>query len=141
MCGHFTSLAWAETYRVGCAATSCKLNADEVLPNKDVILLVCQYYPHGNTVGKIPWASEPGEQCETANVGENSDLCVETTSLCDEKRTCDKEGTRVCELSPDETEYSCKCKDHFLGKHCERKYFGGRRNKFWLRNFKISFEK
>jgi len=118
MCGHFTSLAWAETYRVGCAATACKLNADEVLPNKDVILLVCQYYPHGNTVGLIPWASEPSETCET--VDPSSSLCVEKTTLCDEKRTCDKDGTKFCELNEDETEYSCKCKDHFLGKHCER---------------------
>ena len=138
MCGHFTSLAWAETYRVGCAATNCKLNANEVLPNKDVILLVCQYYPHGNTVGKIPWASVPGEQCKT--VDSSSSLCEEKTSLCDEKRTCDKDGTKFCELSEDETAYSCRCKDHFLGKHCERKYFTGRRN-LWLRNFKITFNK
>ncbi|XP_027727973.1 GLIPR1-like protein 1 [Vombatus ursinus] len=65
VCGHYTQVVWASTYKVGCALKMC--------PNlgKHVVMFVCNYSPEGNLVGTRPYAKgvsctycEEGDTCE-----------------------------------------------------------------------------
>lgn len=47
MCGHYTQVVWRTTRMVGCAMAVCEDTLDQIW--------VCQYYPAGNWVGKMPY--------------------------------------------------------------------------------------
>ncbi|XP_072511506.1 GLIPR1-like protein 1 [Notamacropus eugenii] len=64
-CGHFTQVAWAASYKIGCALKMC--------PNlgKHIAMFVCNYSPAGNIVGEAPYTKayycalcEEGDTCE-----------------------------------------------------------------------------
>ncbi|XP_039256328.2 GLIPR1-like protein 1 [Styela clava] len=60
VCGHYTQLVWADTFRVGCGATECA-NVDvggEVW--KRATLFVCNYSPGGNMPGSKPYKKGKG---------------------------------------------------------------------------------
>jgi len=63
--GHYTQMAWAETYLVGCAATTCN--------NKDNVI-VCNYGPTGN---QLPFDNPyiPGPQCSKCKHCTEEGLC------------------------------------------------------------------
>lgn len=57
-CGHYTQLAWAATRRVGCGVQRCPSVAG--LPRfRDAHLVVCDYAPAGNIVGRRPYTAGP----------------------------------------------------------------------------------
>lgn len=59
MCGHYTQVVWADSYKVGCAAHLCE--EIEGLSFGKATILVCNYYPTGNFEGEKPY--EEGESC------------------------------------------------------------------------------
>ncbi|XP_028849896.1 GLIPR1-like protein 1 [Denticeps clupeoides] len=70
MCGHYTQVVWADTYRVGCATYLCeKLQG---LAVEKSTLFVCNYYPAGNFIGEKPY--ENGDSCSK---------CPDDFSVCD----------------------------------------------------------
>ncbi|XP_060632115.2 GLIPR1-like protein 1 [Anolis sagrei] len=71
VCGHYTQVVWASSYKVGCAATFCrKLKRDE-----NMGLLVCDYAPAGNYKGVRPYkAGNPCSECQAKDTCENN-LC------------------------------------------------------------------
>ncbi|XP_058265978.1 peptidase inhibitor 16-like [Hemibagrus wyckioides] len=66
MCGHYTQVVWAKSSGVGCATHLCR--TVEYTDYKNATILVCNYYPPGNVVGKHPYESGvPCSKCpETA---------------------------------------------------------------------------
>ncbi|XP_074126890.1 GLIPR1-like protein 1 [Sminthopsis crassicaudata] len=69
VCGHYTQVVWASSYKVGCALKLC--------PNlgKRIAMFVCNYAPPGNLVGKPPYMKhEPCTHCEEGDTCEDN-LC------------------------------------------------------------------
>ncbi|XP_041052050.1 peptidase inhibitor 16-like [Carcharodon carcharias] len=65
MCGHYTQVVWANTDKVGCASHFCdKLQG---LDNKNLSILVCNYAPPGNIVGRVPYRK--GIPCDACPAG------------------------------------------------------------------------
>ncbi len=46
VCGHYTQVVWADSKRIGCARASCQ---------DDSQVLVCNYDPPGNYIGRKPF--------------------------------------------------------------------------------------
>ncbi|XP_063783505.1 GLIPR1-like protein 1 isoform X2 [Pseudophryne corroboree] len=78
MCGHYTQVVWANSYKVGCAATKC--------PGSYGFIVACNYGPAGNFRGSKPYHSGvpcsecPGDQCEN-NLCNYSSGCPHSTTL------------------------------------------------------------
>ncbi|XP_077975575.1 cysteine-rich secretory protein LCCL domain-containing 2-like [Styela clava] len=61
VCGHYTQVVWADTFRLGCGATQCaNVNVGGKIWKK-ATLLVCNYTPGGNHVGVKPYKT--GKRC------------------------------------------------------------------------------
>ncbi|NXR30765.1 PI16 inhibitor, partial [Zosterops hypoxanthus] len=74
-CDSYTQVVWAETTRVGCGQSSCKVVSGIDIDNAE--LLVCKYYPPGNRKNTLPYIEGPScERCPTGTVCENN-LCGE----------------------------------------------------------------
>ncbi|XP_043823625.1 GLIPR1-like protein 1 [Dromiciops gliroides] len=72
VCGHYTQVVWATTYKVGCALKLC--------PNlgKRIAIFLCNYAPPGNMVGRRPYLKETAcGACEEGDICEN-ELCKNT---------------------------------------------------------------
>ncbi|XP_030070782.1 GLIPR1-like protein 1 [Microcaecilia unicolor] len=61
VCGHYTQVVWASSYKLGCAAVKCKGHS---------VTVICNYGPPGNYRGVKPYKEGepcsqcPGDQCE-----------------------------------------------------------------------------
>nr|XP_033806778.1 GLIPR1-like protein 1 isoform X2 [Geotrypetes seraphini] len=53
VCGHYTQVVWASSYKLGCAAVKCNQGRS--------VIVVCNYAPPGNYRGVKPY--EEGEPC------------------------------------------------------------------------------
>nr|XP_023678536.1 glioma pathogenesis-related protein 1-like isoform X2 [Paramormyrops kingsleyae] len=86
MCGHYTQVVWAESYKVGCAAQTCSAVKDSPTTGS-VIIFVCNYgkacvlsLPRGNRKGAPPY--KEGAACSACQGDEcQSNLCSESLSL------------------------------------------------------------
>ncbi|XP_023666758.2 glioma pathogenesis-related protein 1-like [Paramormyrops kingsleyae] len=62
VCGHYTQVVWAKSYKVGCAVHVCS-------GNPQFAIFVCDYGDAGNFVGRYPYqqgtpcSSCPGKKC------------------------------------------------------------------------------
>uniref|UniRef100_A0A673TXV4 GLIPR1 like 1 n=1 Tax=Suricata suricatta TaxID=37032 RepID=A0A673TXV4_SURSU len=65
VCGHYTQVVWANSYKVGCAIKMCPN-----LGRHQTVIFVCNYGPAGNYPNRPPYTE--GDSC----------------SLCSEKDTC-----------------------------------------------------
>ncbi|XP_042846796.1 GLIPR1-like protein 1 [Panthera tigris] len=79
VCGHYTQVVWANSYKVGCAITMCP-----TLGNHETAIYVCNYGPAGNFPNRPPYTR--GVSC----------------SLCAKEETCENKLCRNKEL--DKTE-------------------------------------
>ncbi|KAF5888554.1 cytidine monophosphate-N-acetylneuraminic acid hydroxylase-like, partial [Clarias magur] len=62
MCGHYTQVVWAETYKVGCAVISCPNGVkDTSFSHTPGAIFVCNYAPAGNYPRVYPY--EQGGSC------------------------------------------------------------------------------
>uniref|UniRef100_A0A668AMG5 GLI pathosis related 1 n=1 Tax=Myripristis murdjan TaxID=586833 RepID=A0A668AMG5_9TELE len=66
VCGHYTQVVWAKSYKVGCAVQVCPNGVKETrFSNKEGVIFVCNYATAGNVVGQRPYATgSPCTQCE-----------------------------------------------------------------------------
>uniref|UniRef100_A0A1A8BZL8 GLI pathogenesis-related 1 n=1 Tax=Nothobranchius kadleci TaxID=1051664 RepID=A0A1A8BZL8_NOTKA len=56
VCGHYTQVVWADSYKVGCAVQLCT-NGVKHFTTSEGALLVCNYGPGGNVNGWPPYNS------------------------------------------------------------------------------------
>ncbi|XP_068950930.1 glioma pathogenesis-related protein 1-like [Petaurus breviceps papuanus] len=69
VCGHYTQIVWASSYKVGCAAQFCpELKGTGIKPG---VLFVCDYGPAGNYNHMRPY--QEGEPCSACK----EDTCVD----------------------------------------------------------------
>ncbi|XP_040837384.1 glioma pathogenesis-related protein 1 [Ochotona curzoniae] len=76
MCGHYTQVVWADTYKVGCAVQFCpKVAKYEALSNG--AHFICNYGPPGNYP---TWPYKKGATCSACPAHDNclDNLCVNT---------------------------------------------------------------
>ncbi|XP_067856098.1 glioma pathogenesis-related protein 1 [Heptranchias perlo] len=91
VCGHYTQLVWAATYKVGCSVSDCPKGIKGSGLKGPGVIFVCDYAPAGNYVGASPFSS--GGSCSECTGGCNNKLCKypnwnpnfgsASTSLCD----------------------------------------------------------
>ncbi|XP_072556395.1 GLIPR1-like protein 1 [Paramormyrops kingsleyae] len=73
MCGHYTQVVWAESYKVGCAVQTCSAVKDSPTTGS-VIIFVCNYGKAGNRKGAPPY--KEGAACSACQGDEcQSNLC------------------------------------------------------------------
>ncbi|KAM4677726.1 glioma pathogenesis-related protein 1-like [Discoglossus pictus] len=66
VCGHYTQIVWAETFKVGCARTLCK----------GFLSIICCYGPGGNMKGVKPYsAGSPCSNCPSNDTCKHN-LCM-----------------------------------------------------------------
>ncbi|XP_056101260.1 GLIPR1-like protein 1 [Rhinichthys klamathensis goyatoka] len=62
VCGHYTQVVWADTYKVGCAAQACPNGVAETsFSTRPGIIFVCNYATAGNYEGVAPYRT--GSPC------------------------------------------------------------------------------
>uniref|UniRef100_A0A8C4QNH2 SCP domain-containing protein n=1 Tax=Eptatretus burgeri TaxID=7764 RepID=A0A8C4QNH2_EPTBU len=71
VCGHYTQVVWAKTYRVGCARNYCPNGINNFVPSGTVI--VCNYGPGGNVKGSQPY--KKGQSCSECSSTCDGNLC------------------------------------------------------------------
>lgn len=54
VCGHYTQVVWAKSYKVGCAVQLCPNGVKRFDPHESAIF-VCNYSPGGNIRGRKPY--------------------------------------------------------------------------------------
>ncbi|XP_067247583.1 GLIPR1-like protein 1 isoform X3 [Chanodichthys erythropterus] len=71
VCGHYTQVVWADTYKVGCAAQACPNGVAEThFSTEPGVIFVCNYATAGNYRGVDPYRTGPScsscgpEKCE-----------------------------------------------------------------------------
>ncbi|KAM4523075.1 GLIPR1-like protein 1 [Fundulus diaphanus] len=64
VCGHYTQVVWAKSYKVGCAVQVCPDGVKNFDPHQGAIF-VCNYAPGGNMIGRKPYESKeaPCSEC------------------------------------------------------------------------------
>ncbi|KAK2893097.1 hypothetical protein Q8A67_013085 [Cirrhinus molitorella] len=79
VCGHYTQVVWADSYKVGCAAEACPNGVAEThfssLPG---VIFVCNYATAGNYAGVLPYKAGPS----CSNCGQlkcENNLCRNST--------------------------------------------------------------
>ncbi|XP_037000614.2 GLIPR1-like protein 1 [Artibeus jamaicensis] len=60
VCGHYTQVVWANSYKVGCAITLCPN-----LGKAEISIFVCDYGPGGNYMKTLPY--KKGTPCSMCN--------------------------------------------------------------------------
>ncbi|XP_052410423.1 GLIPR1-like protein 1 isoform X2 [Carassius gibelio] len=75
VCGHYTQIVWADSYKVGCAAQVCPNGVAETsFSTKPGIIFVCNYATAGNYRGASPYRrGEPCSGCKQETCANN--LC------------------------------------------------------------------
>ncbi|XP_012937598.1 cysteine-rich secretory protein 2 [Aplysia californica] len=88
MIGHYTQLAWAETYKIGCGFTKCD----------GVPLYICNYAPLGNIFPyKRPYVD--GTRCSKCQTCSDGGVCDCGTTECQNGGTLNT-ATCKCECKP-----------------------------------------
>ncbi|XP_062868802.1 GLIPR1-like protein 1, partial [Trichomycterus rosablanca] len=96
VCGHYTQVVWAESYKVGCAVVDCPggvRNTD--FSHRPGAIFICNYATAGNYQGVPPYKRGPacsqcgGERCEE-NLCRNSTRDSETGNSTPDSETGDK---------------------------------------------------
>ncbi|XP_076820123.1 uncharacterized protein LOC143465620 [Clavelina lepadiformis] len=78
-CGHYTQIAWAKTYKVGCSLTMC----DEVTGfHKDSHLFICNYSPAGNVYS---YQSGESKMLSPFTKGSPCSKCMTSSDVCSSK--------------------------------------------------------
>ncbi|KAF1372601.1 hypothetical protein PFLUV_G00267500 [Perca fluviatilis] len=72
ICGHYTQVVWASTYKVGCAAQLCPNGVKDFVSEEGVIF-VCNYATAGNVNGRRPY--EQGTSCSGCKGNCEEKLC------------------------------------------------------------------
>ncbi|CAK8693924.1 unnamed protein product [Clavelina lepadiformis] len=70
ICGHYTQVVWSDTFKVGCGASKCTSINVRGQEWRDATVLICNYGPSGNVVGRLPYVE--GQSCEACH---SSDRC------------------------------------------------------------------
>ncbi|XP_053356852.1 glioma pathogenesis-related protein 1b isoform X2 [Clarias gariepinus] len=55
VCGHYTQLMWATSYKVGCAVHVCSRGIEDFSNNPQSTIFVCNYGDAGNVFGVTPY--------------------------------------------------------------------------------------
>lgn len=75
VCGHYTQIVWADSYKVGCAAQVCPNGVAETsFSSQPGIIFVCNYATAGNYRGESPY--KRGGSCTSCK----QETCIE--NLC-----------------------------------------------------------
>ncbi|KAM3587373.1 uncharacterized protein V6R79_003460 [Siganus canaliculatus] len=77
ICGHYTQVVWAHSYKVGCAVQLCPKGVKGTTFADKGVIFVCDYAVAGNVVGRKPYESD-GEACSRCK-----ETCVD--NLCRSK--------------------------------------------------------
>ncbi|XP_062838709.1 glioma pathogenesis-related protein 1 isoform X1 [Anolis carolinensis] len=94
VCGHYTQVVWASSYKVGCAVAFCH---KVFKGGENMGMLVCDYGPAGNYKGTRPYkAGKPCDECQAKDTCQNN--------LC-RNRKRDQENTSYIHWYP--PSYSC----------------------------------
>ncbi|XP_036978076.1 GLIPR1-like protein 1 [Acanthopagrus latus] len=65
VCGHYTQVVWASSYKVGCAAQLCPSGVKSTgFAAKEGVIFVCNYAPGGNIVGRKPYQYGSCSECD-----------------------------------------------------------------------------
>jgi len=92
VCGHYTQVAWESSVRIGCGASECS-EIDHVT-NWAGTVVVCQYYPQGNWVGRDAYTfatSNTGESCGNGVYGNSTGMDSTWPGLCN--NDCDVDNS------------------------------------------------
>lgn len=75
MCGHYTQVVWANSFKLGCGFADCTI---EAFGAGLYTLVVCQYSPPGNWRGQFPFAK--GDACTECADGDycHNSMCANT---------------------------------------------------------------
>ncbi|XP_076007561.1 GLIPR1-like protein 1 [Genypterus blacodes] len=88
ICGHYTQVVWASSYKVGCAVQLCPKGVKETdFGNRESAIFVCHYVPAGNINRRRPYKTG-GISCSACE-----GVCVE--SLCRDTRTPESAPARA----------------------------------------------
>jgi len=124
ICGHWTQLAGARSYQVGCAYAQCPTMNVGGSVWKNALYVVCDYSPPGNVMGQpIYQSGTPCSSCDSEGTGKGykcgNNLCntcspsTDSTCKCGAALTCSNGG------SWSSTTCSCQCPKAFYGLKCE----------------------
>lgn len=89
VCGHYTQVVWASSYKVGCAIQLCP-NGVKKAYSPESAIFVCNYATAGNINGRRPYESQ-GEACSGCK-----DTCEE--KLC---RSQERDSQKSYNWTPD----------------------------------------
>ncbi|XP_027899642.1 GLIPR1-like protein 1 isoform X1 [Xiphophorus couchianus] len=73
VCGHYTQVVWAKSYKVGCAVVHCPQGVKNFARPPGAIF-VCNYAPGGNFIGQHPYATT-GDPCSGCKGECDNKLC------------------------------------------------------------------
>ncbi|XP_067906146.1 GLIPR1-like protein 1 [Heterodontus francisci] len=73
VCGHYTQVVWAKSYKVGCSVSDCPKGIKGSGLKGPAVIFVCNYAPAGNYIGTLPYTS--GESCGSCPYNCNDGLC------------------------------------------------------------------
>nr|XP_002128732.1 GLIPR1-like protein 1 [Ciona intestinalis] len=79
-CGHYTQVAWAASYKIGCSLTMCDYVSD--FEHEDSHLFICNYSPAGNVYSSVD--GKP-KMMTPFLVGGACSKCEDTTDTCNNK--------------------------------------------------------
>ncbi|XP_017210734.1 GLIPR1-like protein 1 isoform X1 [Danio rerio] len=92
VCGHYTQVVWADSYKVGCAVQTCPNGVAEThFSNIQGVIFVCNYATAGNFAGRSPY--KQGASCSGCG---GSDKCER--NLC---RNTDRDAEQSYNWTPD----------------------------------------
>uniref|UniRef100_A0A8P4GE29 SCP domain-containing protein n=1 Tax=Dicentrarchus labrax TaxID=13489 RepID=A0A8P4GE29_DICLA len=75
VCGHYTQVVWARSYKVGCAAQLCPNGVKNTeFGSRESVIFVCNYAPAGNVARKKPYETK-GTECSGCEGKCESRLC------------------------------------------------------------------
>ncbi|XP_071785877.1 uncharacterized protein [Asterias amurensis] len=113
-CGHYTQIAWASTYAVGCGMSFCE-TADKT-SHDNVWIATCNYGPNGNVRGAKPYAVGPScTKCSTG-IGQCYNNLCRPCSEHSEDCVCAQICNNCGEV--DATACSCTCANGFHETDC-----------------------
>ncbi|XP_026182866.1 glioma pathogenesis-related protein 1 [Mastacembelus armatus] len=76
VCGHYTQVVWASSYKVGCAAQLCPKGVANI-STKEGVVFVCNYATAGNINGQQPYETQ-GAACSGCKDTCKDRLCHST---------------------------------------------------------------
>jgi len=76
LCGHYTQVVWAQSYKIGCAWHVCSSMKNLPPKTNEIMFFVCQYAPGGNVDGVHPYLVGPRcSECAAADYCWENALC------------------------------------------------------------------